>query len=71
MTSDVQARIFEVGFTTKKPGMGTGIGLPMCRKIIQNHNGQIDVESAPGKGATFTVVLPIVQLAERKTNGER
>jgi signal transduction histidine kinase len=71
MTPDVKARIFEPGFTTKKAGLGTGLGLAICRQIIQNHNGQIDVESAPGHGSTFRIVLPIAQHAERKSNGEQ
>ncbi len=40
---------------------GTGIGLAMCRKIVQNHNGEIKAKSTEGIGTTFTVVLPITQ----------
>jgi signal transduction histidine kinase len=71
MSPEVKARIFEPGFTTKRAGLGTGLGLSICQKIIQNHNGQIDVESVPGHGSTFKIVLPIAQQAERMTNGER
>ncbi len=50
-------RLFEPFFSTKDE-KGTGIGLSVSYKIIREHNGTIEVESSPGKGATFTVVLP-------------
>jgi signal transduction histidine kinase len=51
--------IFEP-FYTSKPGVeGTGLGLSVCRGIVQAHNGEIHVESQPGKGSNFTVLLPI------------
>jgi len=40
---------------------GTGMGLPICRKIVQRHNGQITASSVPGQGTTFTVILPVRQ----------
>lgn len=55
---DVQARLFEPFFTTKEVNEGTGIGLSVCRGIVEAHDGCIEVESAPGKGARFTVTLP-------------
>jgi PAS domain S-box-containing protein len=60
-------RIFDPGFTTKGVGVGTGLGLSICFKIVQDHGGNIDVETAIGKGSTFTVRLPVVHLesAER------
>lgn len=51
-------RIFEPYFTTKEGG--TGLGLAIAHKIIQEHHGSIRVESTPGSGATFEVVLPVV-----------
>ncbi len=51
--------IFQPFYTTKPEVKGTGLGLSVCHGIIKNHNGAIRVESQPGRGATFTVVLPI------------
>jgi PAS domain S-box-containing protein len=56
---ELQARIFEPFFTTKPSGQGTGLGLPLCRGIIEGHGGTIRVESAPGQGTRFVVELPI------------
>lgn len=52
-------KIFEPFFTTKEVGKGTGLGLSIVYKIIEKHGGKISVESAVGKGSTFTVTLPI------------
>jgi signal transduction histidine kinase len=51
-------QLFDPFFTTKAPGEGTGLGLAIARDIIRLHNGDILVESMPGAGAKFTVVLP-------------
>jgi signal transduction histidine kinase len=55
--------IFEVFYTTKEPDEhghgGSGLGLSVCRQIIEQHNGRIRVESLVGKGSTFTVKLPL------------
>jgi signal transduction histidine kinase len=42
---------------------GTGMGLAICRKIVENHAGQINTRSAPGQGAAFTVILPVQPLS--------
>jgi len=52
-------RVFEPFFTTGLPGKGTGLGLAISYGIIKKHRGDIDVQSEPGKGSTFTVRLPI------------
>jgi signal transduction histidine kinase len=63
MEPAVLKRIFEPFFTTKPPGDesglgGTGLGLPVCRDIIEAHQGRLRVESKPGQGATFTLRFP-------------
>lgn len=58
MTPDVQRRAFEPFFTTKPEGMGTGLGLSISYGIVHMHGGRLLVESAPGDGATFRIVLP-------------
>ena len=69
--ASVAERIFDPFFTTKEPGEGTGMGLSVVHGIICDLGGEIFIESAPGKGATFTVLLPIAEsLPEEETRAQ-
>jgi signal transduction histidine kinase len=56
---DMQEKIFAPFFTTKPQGLGTGLGLYITQEVVQEHGGEIILESEPGKGTTFTIRLPI------------
>jgi signal transduction histidine kinase len=58
MAPEALARAFEPFFTTRTSGEGTGLGLALCRRIVLQHRGRIELASAPGKGTTVTVRLP-------------
>ncbi len=58
MSSEIQQRIFEPFFTTKDVGEGTGLGLAITFGIIEDHDGNIEVYSTPGKGTEFIITLP-------------
>ena len=55
---DIRGKIFQPFFTTKEAGKGTGLGLAIVSQVVEDHHGQIRVESKEGKGTRFTVILP-------------
>ena len=59
MPGDVMQNLFKPFFTTKRRGLGTGLGLSVSRSIIEAHKGTLTAESTPGQGATFILRLPV------------
>jgi two-component system NtrC family sensor kinase len=60
--AEIVSRVFEPFFTTKEVGEGTGLGLSITYEVIKRHEGDIRVESTPGKGSTFTIRIPLVEV---------
>ena len=58
MSSEISERIFEPFMTTKQPGEGTGLGMALTYGIVRDHNGTIEVDSAPGAGTEVRISLP-------------
>ncbi len=61
---EILPRIFDPFFTTKPIGKGTGLGLSICRGIVESHGGSIRADSRPGRGATFTIEIPVVAVED-------
>jgi signal transduction histidine kinase len=55
----LMARVLEPFYTTKPEGRGTGLGLGICRRIVQEHHGTFALESVPGEGTTVVMTLPV------------
>ncbi len=70
MDASVLDRIFEPYYTTKEQGKGTGLGLSVIHGIVKNHRGDITASSTPGKGAVFTVLLPVIEDEDVQTEYE-
>lgn len=64
MSETVKHKIFEPFFTTKEVGTGTGLGMAIVFKIVQEHNGRIEIISEPGAGAEFIIKLPYTHAAK-------
>jgi two-component system, NtrC family, sensor kinase len=63
MSNDVLARAFEPLFTTKPAGRGTGLGLPLCRSVARQHDGDVVVQSTPEHGTRVLVRLALAPAA--------
>ena len=62
MTQEEVLKAFELFYTTKERGRGSGLGLPIVANIVEKYKGEIRIDSSPGRGNTVTVVFPIVPL---------
>ena len=71
ITEENQSRIFDPFFTTKPVGKGTGLGLAVSYGIIRNHGGEIRVSSVPGRGSTFSIMLPVESNGYGRSGNDR
>jgi two-component system NtrC family sensor kinase len=59
ITSEEMEQLFEVRFVKKSGRMSVGLGLPLARRITEQHGGDLEVDSVPGTGTTFVLSLPL------------
>lgn len=69
IAEDMQKKIFDPFFTTREVGTGMGLGLSIVDRIVRGFSGYIEVESEPGKGASFSVYIPQLRQQESPTKG--
>jgi CheY-like chemotaxis protein len=70
ISPEVVSRIFDPFYTTKPAGVGTGLGLSIVYGIVQEHGGEVSVESQPGHGATLTIEFPALSVTALDSSGE-
>ena len=68
---DIRKKIFEPFFTTKPAGQGTGLGLSVSFGIVKDHGGEIVIESEPGQGAAFVIMLPMLEIGSATDFGRQ
>jgi two-component system, sensor histidine kinase RegB len=71
MSSDVLARAGEPFFTTKPPGRGMGLGLFLCRAVVESLGGQLELHSQPGRGTTAAIIIPPARWSAQRNPAER
>jgi hypothetical protein len=71
MSEEVKRRAFEMFFTTKPRGLGTGLGLTLVRKVMERARGRVEVDSELGKGTTVTMMVPAVRIQANAAEAER
>ncbi len=71
MDDETKAHIFEPFYTTKLAGKGTGLGLSVVYSMVKQHNGWVEVQSAPGRGTEFSLYFPVQKEVIKKVSVER
>ncbi len=68
MSAEVQRNAFEMFYTTKTRGLGTGLGLPLVAKVVSRAGGSVHIDSALGKGTTVEILLPVAAHETRRSD---